>query len=397
MTRARSLANLANENAITVDASNKVGINSSIPENQLDIDGDVSATSFIGDGSALTGVASTDYIITGTAATFNNVVNVGTAITLDATSGIITSTGVNVTGVVTATTFLGNVTGNATGLSGSPTITVTNINAADITASGTLTYEDVTNIDSIGIVTARSGIEFGLSGVGGTITATGQAEFTGVCTASSFVKSGGTSSQFLKADGTVDSSSYITSADGGNAATLDSIDSTGFLRSDTADQKTSGTLRFNDNVILSLGTGDDAEFFCNGSDFFLDLNSGINNFIIRDGTTTRFTFDDAGDFTATGDISAFSDIGLKEDIELIPNALDKVSKIRGVTYNRIDMENSPKQSGVIAQEVEEVLPEVVHTNDDGVKSVAYGNMVGLLVEAIKELREEVKQLKEDRN
>ena len=80
-------------------------------------------------------------------------------------------TGAVVTGVVTATT--GNITGNLT-VGGN----------ADI--SGVLTYEDVTNIDSVGVVTARSGIEFGTSGVGGTITADGQAEFVGVVTASSF-------------------------------------------------------------------------------------------------------------------------------------------------------------------------------------------------------------------
>ena len=58
----------------------------------INITGVVTATSFSGDGSGLTGVASTDNIITGTAATFNNVVKVGTAITIDATSGIITAT-----------------------------------------------------------------------------------------------------------------------------------------------------------------------------------------------------------------------------------------------------------------------------------------------------------------
>jgi len=84
-------------------------------------------------------------------------------------------TGAVVTGVVTATT--GNITGNLT-VGGN----------ADIT--GVLTYEDVTNIDSVGVITARSGIEFGASGVGGTITASGQAEFAGVVTATSFVGSG---------------------------------------------------------------------------------------------------------------------------------------------------------------------------------------------------------------
>ena len=190
MTRARNLSKLSNPSAFTVDTGNNVRVNSTSPVAKQNVVGVVSDTSFFGDGAGLTGVASTDNIITGTAATFNSVVKVGTGITLDATSGIVTATGVNVTGVVTATTFLGNVTGDATGLSGSPSITVTNINAADITASGTLTYEDVTNVDSVGVVTARGGFEIGASGVGGTITAVGNAEIAGIMTATEFHGSG---------------------------------------------------------------------------------------------------------------------------------------------------------------------------------------------------------------
>ncbi len=173
MTRARSLSKLSNPATFTVDTDNNVGVNSVSPVEKLNIVGVVSATSFFGDGAGLTGVASTDNIITGTAATFNNVVKVGTAITLDATSGIITA----VNG------FVGNVTGNATGLSGTPDITVRNVTGVAATFTGVLTYDDVTNVDSLGIVTARSGVEFGASGVGGTITAAGQAEFAGIVTA----------------------------------------------------------------------------------------------------------------------------------------------------------------------------------------------------------------------
>ena len=73
--------------------------------------------------------------------------------------------------------------------------------------------------------------------------------------------------------------------------------------------------------------------------------------------------------------------------------MDKVVQIRGVTFDRVD-EEVPRQSGVIAQEVEKVLPEVVITNKDGIKSVAYGNLVGLLIESIKELKVEINELKE---
>jgi hypothetical protein len=172
MTRARELGKLANKNTLTADNTNNfVGIASTQPTTRLNVVGVVSATSFSGDGSSLTGVASTENIITGTAATFNNVVKVGTAITLDATSGI-----------VTATQF----SGNATGLTGTPDITVRNVTGVAATFTGVLTYDDVTNVDSLGIVTARSGIELGASGVGGTITAAGAAEFAGIVTATEF-------------------------------------------------------------------------------------------------------------------------------------------------------------------------------------------------------------------
>ena len=96
--------------------------------------------------------------------------------------------GVNASGIITATSFVGDitgdVTGNASGLTGTPDITVRNITGVAATFSGVVTYEDVTNVDSIGIVTARGGFEIGAAGVGGTITSVGNAEFVGIVTAS---------------------------------------------------------------------------------------------------------------------------------------------------------------------------------------------------------------------
>jgi len=112
MTRAVTLAEIADTNTFVVDGTNvRVGINSSIPTTTLDVGGAVKATSFTGDGSGLTGVASTDNIITGTAATFTG------GVTISGASNI------NVTGVVTATSFVGSgadltgVSGFATALS----------------------------------------------------------------------------------------------------------------------------------------------------------------------------------------------------------------------------------------------------------------------------------------
>ena len=102
----------------------------------------------------------------------------------------------------------------------------------------------------------------------------------------------------------------------------------------------------------------------------------------------------AGAATFNNDVTAFSDERLKDNIETIPDALDKVCQMRGVTFNRTDFDGE-KQMGVIAQEVEKVIPEVVREDDseDKIKSVAYGNMVGVLIEAIKDLKAEVDELK----
>ena len=103
-------------------------------------------------------------------------------------------------------------------------------------------------------------------------------------------------------------------------------------------------------------------------------------------TSPGYKLDVNGTIYASGDVIMFSDERKKTHIEAIPNALEKVLQLRGVTFNKLDDDNR-RHSGVIAQEVEKVLPEVVYTAEDDTKSVAYGNMIGLLIEAIKELAE----------
>jgi hypothetical protein len=109
------------------------------------------------------------------------------------------------------------------------------------------------------------------------------------------------------------------------------------------------------------------------------------------GTSFAMSGDYTGTFMATGDVVAFSDMTLKENVNPITDALDKVSGLTGITFNRIGEERV--STGLSAQDVKAVLPEAVHTNEEGLHAVAYGNIVGLLVEAIKELKDEVAQLK----
>lgn len=101
-----------------------------------------------------------------------------------------------------------------------------------------------------------------------------------------------------------------------------------------------------------------------------------------------------GSITATGDITAFSDRRLKSEIERIEGGLEKVSKINGYTY----IQNNKRSTGCVAQEVMEVLPEAVlevynGTAEETLYTLAYGNLAGLFVEAIKELKGELDALK----
>ena len=107
-----------------------------------------------------------------------------------------------------------------------------------------------------------------------------------------------------------------------------------------------------------------------------------------------------GDYYITGELfvsgnitgfANFSDITLKENLEIINDPVDKVMNLNGYTFNYIG--SDIRMPGLIAQEVEEVLPEAVYETPQGKKALHYANMVGLLVEAVKELKAEVEELK----
>lgn len=107
--------------------------------------------------------------------------------------------------------------------------------------------------------------------------------------------------------------------------------------------------------------------------------------------TPAYALDVVGNINASEDVIAYSDKRLKENIFTYNDAMETVKKLRGVRFNKIN--NLKTSVGLIAQEVEAVLPEAVHINPDtGYLSVAYGNIVGVLVEALKEQDIMIKEL-----
>jgi hypothetical protein len=100
----------------------------------------------------------------------------------------------------------------------------------------------------------------------------------------------------------------------------------------------------------------------------------------------------SGNMTVAGDVTAFSDARVKTDIKTIENALLKVLNLRGVSYTRIDSEDKKIKIGVIAQETLLIVPEVVNQDNDGMYNVAYGNLAGLFIEAIKEQQNHIQNL-----
>ena len=132
-------------------------------------------------------------------------------------------------------------------------------------------------------------------------------------------------------------------------------------------------------------------------DFFISGNDGGSAI-----TAVRVDMSDAGAIICNGNITAFgntSDIKLKENIEVISDALDKVKQLKGITFNY--KKDGKRSTGLIAQDLEKVLPEAVYKtheidlngdSEDEHLAIRYGNTVGLLVEAIKEQQEQIETL-----
>jgi hypothetical protein len=172
--------------------------------------------------------------------------------------------------------------------------------------------------------------------------------------------------------------------------------------------------------ILAAGTTADVPFFVSGTDTkggtgyldflkventaggvtnpkkFFRINNSNGAWEVIDNAYSQviMALEDNGNMTIAGTLTENSDRSLKTNIQTIPNALEKTLQLRGVEYDRIS--TNKHEIGLIAQEVEQIFPELV-SEANGIKSVAYSKVVSILIESIKELKQEIDTLREQIN
>lgn len=120
--------------------------------------------------------------------------------------------------------------------------------------------------------------------------------------------------------------------------------------------------------------------------------NGTSGAVVENVSSTKLTFNPSTGLLTSTDYNSSSDKRLKKEIKTVDNALDKVIKLRGVAFTW--KESDQKAIGLIAQEVQKVLPDVVNADETGYLGVRYTNIIGVLVEAIKEQQDQINTLKQ---
>jgi hypothetical protein len=319
-----------------------------------------------------------------------NIIGIATITNLSGTnlnfSGIVTASQVNVgtvtaSGNVTAENYFGNgsnLTGIVTSITAGSGISVdqsTGNVTITATGGGGVSEESYWSQTSIGIHTL-SNVGVGTTNPTSALTIQGDANISGVTTSS-----GGFVGNLIgDVTGTATTSTNSNNTNITNDTSSSSTHYPTFVSnvSGYRPQKvTSSRLTF----VPSTGTLGITSINCSGT---ITVGTLIASSVNYNGNVSI-----TGDLDVLGDISSSSDINLKENIKTVENSLNTLTQLRGVSF---DWKETGRSSyGVIAQELEEILPELVKTGE--VKSVNYNGLIGVLIEAVKELSEEVKELK----
>ena len=261
-----------------------------------------------------------------------------------------------------------------------------------LTINGSLT---TTGAATVGSLSAGSGSISGGAISGTSLSSSGTATISGTATVGSLSTSGSISG------GAITGSSLSTGSGSISGGAI-----TGYSLTTTSSASIGGNISLGGHIIPTASgyadLGSDSRWYDDAFLSYIYVKNSIkpyeDNTVSLGLTGRRWTI-----VYATSGVSQTSDKRLKTNIKNIEDALSKIKKINGVTYNwRVDEFpemnfDSDRHAGVLAQEIEEVLPEAVETGEDGYKSVNYSQITPLLIEAIKELKAEKDELKAEKD
>jgi len=145
------------------------------------------------------------------------------------------------------------------------------------------------------------------------------------------------------------------------------------------------------NVSVTSGTTITDDTTTNATRYITLTSSSSGSISTANVSTSKLFFNPSTGLLTSTDYNSSSDKRLKRNIKTVENAVETITALRGVTFDW--KEGSTKGIGLIAQEVEKIIPEVVNTDEDGYKGIKYTNIIGILVEAIKEQQEQINNLK----